>query len=121
MQYIFGVAPLVPCIVFWVQCIFGVASLVLCIVSSIAQACYRSGASTLYIFYTVPPGRPKLDGPVHGGGEEEVGEVDASTAVVAAHTWIKSLKMMGGFQKLFTESSRKRGEVNTPITKKITR
>ena len=33
---------------YWVQYIFGVASLVLCIVSYIAQACYRSGASTLY-------------------------------------------------------------------------
>ena len=32
------------CIVSWVQYIFGVAPLVPCIVSSIAQACYRSGA-----------------------------------------------------------------------------
>ena len=31
----------------WVQYIFGVASLVLCIVSYIVQACYRSVASTL--------------------------------------------------------------------------
>ena len=31
----------------WVQYIFGVACLVLCIVSYIAQACYRSAASTL--------------------------------------------------------------------------
>ena len=33
----------------WVKYIFGVVTLVLCIVSYIAQACYRSGASTLYI------------------------------------------------------------------------
>ena len=32
----------------WVQYIFGVASLVLCIVSYIAQACYRSGTSSLW-------------------------------------------------------------------------
>ena len=34
----------------WVQYVFGVASLVLCIVSYIAQACYHSGASTLLYF-----------------------------------------------------------------------
>ena len=35
----------------WVQYIFGVVSLVLCIVSYIAQACNRSGASTLLFMY----------------------------------------------------------------------
>ena len=37
----------------WVQYIFGVASLVLCIVSYIAQACYRSGASTLFNIHSI--------------------------------------------------------------------
>ena len=37
----------------WVQYIFGVASLVLCIVSYIAQACYRSGASTLLLCHKI--------------------------------------------------------------------
>ena len=44
-----GVITIVQCIfgAFWVQYIFDVASLVLFIVSYIAQACYRSGTSTL--------------------------------------------------------------------------
>ena len=61
-------ASLVHCFWSWVQYIFGVAFLVLCIVSYIAQACYRSGASTvltslgkclkMHIFYL---GRTNLD------------------------------------------------------------
>ena len=37
------------CIVSWVQYIFDVVFLVLSIVSYIAQACYRSGATTLFL------------------------------------------------------------------------
>ena len=43
-----GRLPLLLCNASLVQYVFVVESLVLCIVSYIAQACYRSGASTLW-------------------------------------------------------------------------
>ena len=49
----------------WVQYIFGVASLVLCNVSYIAQACYRSGASTLFYRIETPEVHPGVTLPVY--------------------------------------------------------
>ena len=52
VRFLLWNASLVHCFLVLGAIYFCVASLVLCIVSYIAQACYRSGASTLYKFVT---------------------------------------------------------------------